>query len=106
MVIDGIKVEFVDAYEMAVNHPDTFEIPTVQEIRKLDEGDFAKLGFKANDGKQEVTERMWVKITEKESNTEFKGTLSNTPFILGFLSFGDEFTFKANNIYSVKYEKK
>lgn len=51
-----LRIELVDAYEMSLKHPDTFEYHTEEEINSIAIGDSVKV----NDGK----ERFWTIIVE------------------------------------------
>lgn len=71
-------------------------------------GDFVKIGFIPKDeAKKEgidVTERMWVKVTELggPESMFLTGTLANDPFVFaGFLFFGDAVSFDDRNILSI-----
>lgn len=76
-------------------HP-TFEVPPWELIGRMEPGMHAKCVFEA--GGQ--TERMWVLITEKNGQYNFKGTLANTPAMIrkSILNFGDPVEFHGSHI--------
>lgn len=92
--------QLVDAQKMNREHPDTFHIPTEEEINMLTVGSFVKLGFEVNDD-DATSERMWVEVTARE-NDDFIGELNNDPATIRGLKYKDVITFKALNIMSVE----
>lgn len=88
--------EFGDCEEKARLYPDTFEIPSKQEIADLKVGDYVKLFFVHN-----PTERMWVKIDAIYNNHSFTGTLANDPIFIHIVKFGDRFAFHAKHIANI-----
>ena len=90
---------FIDARMMARDFPETFHVPSSEEIATLNVGDFVKVACEFKDG----GERFWVQIFELDSKRRwFKGDVSN---VLGTneMNFGDEVTVFANNIYDYTY---
>ncbi len=103
---------FVDGVEMNRNHPDTFHIPDADEKAAIKVGDFVKIGFiPTDDAKKEgidITERMWVKVSELDAprgDSEplfLTGTLANDPFVFSdVLSFEDVVSFENRHILSI-----
>lgn len=86
----------LNALQLHNKYPDTFEIPGLSEIKSLEVGDFAKLGFE-EEGK--ATERMWV-IIESIAGESFVGTLNNDPFSLESIGIDDVVNFEAKHILS------
>ena len=92
---NGKEIFLVDAQAMAKKHKGTFEAPSIGELLNLQVGDFVKLSF--ND-----RERMWVKITHVgDELNDYKGELSNDPFIIRDLHLGDRVPFKMENVYNI-----
>lgn len=87
-LLDGVKQNSL--------HPETFEIPSKEEIQQLTIGDVVKLGFEKKD---DMTERMWVIITHI-SGDQFEGKLDNDPVIID-IKIGDKVEFKAKNIIGI-----
>lgn len=78
-------------------HPDTFEIPSLEDKELIEPGDFAKLIF---DGGDFGTERMWVQVTANYGMT-LTGTLANEPFMIPGLIHGDQIEFKPKHIIDI-----
>lgn len=86
-----------NAKQMNATHPDTFEIPTDEEIAKLQPGALVKLIFT----EAELTpERMWVRITNISSD-DFEGVLDNDPLGLATIKYEDVVQFKAHHICAI-----
>lgn len=88
--------EFVDCEEMARTYPDTFEIPSKEEIADLKVGDYVKLLFVHT-----PIERMWVKVDAIYNDHSFTGSLSNDPYMINGIKFGDRFAFHAKHIANI-----
>jgi len=88
--------EFGDCEEKARLYPDTFEIPSKQEIADLKVGDYVKLIFVHS-----PTERMWVKIDAIYNNHSFTGSLANDPIFIHIVKYGDRFAFHAKHIANI-----
>lgn len=93
------EIEFVDAQEMHLLHPETFEVPTQEELDNIQPGDSVKVCV----GK----ERFWVTV-------ELIGTLVGMKDVIGGiidndlvfthehgLKCGDKIKFEKKNIYSI-----
>jgi hypothetical protein len=98
-----------DAREINQLYPDTFHIPSAEEVEAIREGDFAKVLFVPYDrtvfaGDIELmlrySERMWIKVSSKESG-KFKGILDNTPATLDELQRGAEIEFGPEAVISI-----
>lgn len=103
---------FMDAVKMNRDHPDTFHIPDADDKAAIKVGDFVKIGFiptdTARDMGIDITERMWVKVTDYETargDAEplfLCGTIANDPFVFGeVLSYGEVVSFANHNILSI-----
>lgn len=89
----------VDGVAQNQLHPETFEIPTKEELSSLRNGKIVKLGFE-EEGK--LTERMWVSIVDIGSDkSEFKGVLDNIPAQLDTVKYQDIIKFEAKNILAI-----
>jgi hypothetical protein len=86
--------------------PSTFFIPTLSERTSLAAGDVVKLMFRfvthdENDqGREEVVERMWVRVVEKVGEY-YRGTLANTPYSTGPLTFGMDIVFEPRHVINI-----
>jgi hypothetical protein len=96
-----------DGIERNAEYPDTFEIPTAEDIAELAPGDTVKLMFEAK-GKRTylkdgcVGERMWVKVTEVRGD-KFVGELDNYPVVWNRLVAGDRIEFERKHIIDVNF---
>lgn len=99
--------ELGDAYERNAEHPDTFEIPSADEVDALQVGDLVKLMFEVQGtirGEyQNRAERMWVIITRIDGD-DFVGELDNDPFSFRRLMAGDTIRFSKRHI--IDYSKR
>lgn len=86
----------VDVTERHRENPDTFEIPSQEEIDNLEIQDYCKVIL--ND-----KERIWVQITDKISKDFFKGTVENDTVFkkIHGLDFKDVITFKSIHICDI-----
>ena len=92
----------VDARKRNREHPDTFYIPSKEEITALTVGSFIKLGFEVDDNDADASsERMWVEITSIDSD-KFVGKLSNDPATIRGLKYNDTIHFSDINILNVE----
>lgn len=64
---------FIDGVEMNKKHPDTFEIPTQEELNSIKVGDSIKIGIRYPSG---GGERFWTEIVEI-LDTGFKVRVDN-----------------------------
>lgn len=85
-------VGFVNAQEMAKKHPDTFEVPSLEELNNIKKGDTVKVC--------ENGERFWVNITHIEGDS-IKGIVDNNLVCYHSFNFRDTIDFKKENIYSI-----
>lgn len=85
--------------------PDTFWIPTDEEIATIEEGDVVKLMFEVTGPTHDFPgsgERMWVTVTRVRGDT-YEGTLSNQPAMFGHLRYGDRVKFSRKHIIDYDY---
>jgi len=90
-------LEFTDAVAMNKSNPQTFEVPTDQEIDQLNVGDNIKVSL----GK----ERFWILITKKKRDKNFVGIVDNDVLQPG-LKCGDVVTVERRHIYNFQINKK
>lgn len=64
------------------------------EKTSINIGDFVKLGFYQD----EITEWMWVEVTEILPNNKYKGNLDNIPLHLTNIKCGDYVVLSKDNI--------
>ena len=90
---------FIDARMMARDFPETFHVPSSEEIATLNVGDFVKIACEFKDG----GDRFWVQIFELDPKRQwFKGDVSDVLYTKE-LSLGDEVMVFAYNIFDYKY---
>tara|TARA_R100001369_G_scaffold85265_3_gene118851 strand:+ start:4053 stop:4382 length:330 start_codon:yes stop_codon:yes gene_type:complete len=96
---------FIDARMMARDFPETFQVPSSEEIATLNVGDFVKVACEFKVG----GERFWVQIFEVgEKRRWFKGDISNvlgTDLLESWKEglVGNEVLVFADNIYDYTY---
>ena len=82
-------------------HPETFLIPTENDLRQLRTGDIAKLLFLfVGSNNQIECERMWVAITQVNDNV-YAGTLQSKPAAAKVLQSHTEVEFTREHIASI-----
>lgn len=89
---------------MNAKYPDSFWVPSAEEIHTLEPGDFVKLLFapKGLTHDEPSAERMWVKIT-KIRGDKFEGTLANQSVCFGHLDWGKRIKFSSEHIIDYDY---
>jgi uncharacterized protein YegJ (DUF2314 family) len=88
-------MELVNVREMAINYPETFEVPTNEELDKIKIGDDVEVDNGA--------ERFWVMVNEINGDT-IKGEIINCLVIEIDTKLGDIISFKKENIYDIIYK--
>jgi uncharacterized protein YegJ (DUF2314 family) len=95
----------LDAEEMSIKFPETFQCPSNGAIEGLKNGDQVQLGFKrlkvCENGPN--AERMWVTI-QSIDGLDFIGELDNDPVLIPHLKYGATIIFQRRNIYKVYNE--
>lgn len=87
------------AQGMAVQHPDTFEVASIDHIREVVKpGVYAKICILDGGG-----ERIWTKVVSVDDN-KVKATLANDPFGLD-MEHGDPVEYQLHNVYNVSNEE-
>lgn len=84
-------------------HPETFSIPSRKERENLIPGMNVKLIFQIRDGDMELTERMWVIVTDKKPD-HYVGSLNNNPCSTTKLRAGDEVIFRPEHVINIIYD--
>lgn len=93
--------ELVNAREMNQAHPDTFHVPSAEELKNVKVGSIVKLGLDVVDAKESPgNERMWVVVSARDGN-EFVGKLDNDPVVIRGLKYEDTISFKKDNILDI-----
>lgn len=85
---------FIDAQRMAQEYPDSFQVPTFDELQAVAVGDNVKV---CTGG-----ERFWVKVTKVEGQV-FAGTI-NSDLVCSHvhhLKFDDPVTVSAHHVYDI-----
>lgn len=86
--------EFVNAQKMAIEHPETFEAPTEEELNGIVVGDIVKVST--------GNERFWTIITEINGD-KISATVDNdlVQDENEDLTYGTVINFKKENIYNI-----
>lgn len=92
----------MDGEERNAAHPDTFEIPSLEDREGVLPGTTVKLGFEVKD-KDLAGERMWVEVTAVDGD-QFTGTIANDPIVIDG-KYGDPVSFEPKNILSIWEEE-
>lgn len=90
----------------AEKNPDTFKIPSKEQIDAIEIGQCVKLIFTfINEEDEKVSERMWVlvkHIIKSNGQTRYVGELSNDPFSKNkYLNLGDTVYFRPQHIIDI-----
>ena len=93
-----MKYNVESAQGMASQHPDTFEVATIEKLREVVQpGVFAKICVLDDGG-----ERIWTKVV-KVNGVRVTGTFANEPFDVN-AAHGDRVYYQLHNIYNVTDE--
>ncbi len=91
-----MKFRLESAQGMAVQHPDTFEVASIDKLREVVQpGVFAKICILDDGG-----ERIWTKVIEVD-DVKVKATFANEPFDPD-LKHGDPVEYELRHIYNVQ----
>ncbi|MFT7557888.1 MAG: hypothetical protein ACI83D_000562 [Planctomycetota bacterium] len=95
--------ELEDAYKRREESPETFELPTSEEIDALVVGKIVKLIFRIEADNDCSVERMWVVIKSiNDDRSQFKGVLDSDPVIEGTeVASGMEVVFEPRHIIAI-----
>jgi len=96
---------FISAVQMNKIHPDTFDVPPVEERHNLNPGDHAKLIFKPR--KEGMTERMWVRVFKRLREGVYEGVLDNEPLyeLRDVLQCDDVVYFRPDHVADITRKK-
>lgn len=86
----------INAQEMAMKHPDTFNAPKLEALNAIEPGDFVKICVE-EDG---VGERFWLKVIGRD-HVFVTGFINNHLAIIKSLKFGEELKVKLTDIYQI-----
>jgi len=86
-------IRLINIQQMAKEYPNSFKAPQDSELEKLKVGSSVKVCV---DNKEKV----WVEITSIKDSS-LKGKIDVHPISLDHISYGDNISFKKENIYSV-----
>ena len=82
-------------------YPDTFHVPSVEELEGVGVGSIIKLGFDVIDAKDAPgNERMWVVVMARNGD-EMVGKLDNDPTVIRGLKHEDAVHFDIDNILDI-----
>ena len=98
-------MKIIDGVERAAQNPNTFQIPTAKQVRRLRPGDIVKLIFSADAETGYVEERLWVQITSRRGR-RIVGVIDSQPMVTPDAARGDRVHFDARNIIDVWDESK
>jgi hypothetical protein len=87
------KDDWVDAQQMHLQYPDTFAVPSEEELAAVKAG----YSVKISNGK----ERFWVEITRRSRNGRLYGKVANNLVFDHGYDLGDLVVFKQCNIYDI-----
>lgn len=94
-----------DCQQKNKDFPESFEIPTIFELKQLRVGDLVKLCFiPKNDTSSLTGERLWVEIREIGPNRMFKGIIKNDPVLIP-LNYDDIVFFEEKHIANISFQK-
>lgn len=79
-------------------HPDTFPVPSAEELAKVKVGDYVKLGIEVSVPGGPNAERMWFRVVEPGL-----GQLDNDPILGKFhqLEIGDTLKFEPRHVVDI-----
>lgn len=88
--------QFIDAQLMSVRYPDTFEAPTLDDLRLIEVGDYVKICARDK-------ERFWVIVTGVEGEV-VTGEVNNDLICTDVhgLRVGDTVVFEKRHVYQVE----
>lgn len=94
--------ELVDVWKMNQAHPNTFDVPSYEELQHLRKGSSVKLIFDIFGTEDNLSgERMWVTVTVRDGD-RFVGALGSQPVVIRGLRYGDTIDFTINNISDIE----
>jgi len=91
---DVKTAKLLNAQLMALEHPESFFLPSASAIKKVKPGDFVKVSM--------PRERFWVRVSGFQGR-KWYGQVANE-LIYYDLKMGDSIQFYRKNIYDVEYQ--
>lgn len=94
--------QLVNAVEKNRQHPDTFEIPSSDDLAELMQGDHIKVA-----NRHDPVERFWVQVISVDHQLrQLDGTVDNDLLYTDNhgLTYNDEISLSFDNIYSIYQE--
>lgn len=85
------QISLINGQEMHRKYPNTFEVPTFNDLKLLAPKDCVKIGT--------IGERFWVNVVSV-TGTTITGTLANNPITIP-LQYGDKIKFKKLNVLGI-----
>lgn len=87
------EINFIDAQEMALLHPDTFEAPSADDLAKITVGDYVKIC--------PGEERFWCRVEEIDHGSgRIMAAVANTLIFYPW-AVGEELDFETRHIYQI-----
>jgi len=86
-------LEFVDAQDMARQYPDTFGVPTNEELAGIKSGDSVKVSHN--------NERFWVTVTRISKKGVITGRVDNDLICVQPFKYKDRIVFETRHVYSI-----
>lgn len=97
------KYVFDDAQGMAQQHPDTFEVDSIAELKRIVKpGSIVKVCIKLFHDDWPSAERIWTEVIAVDRH-KVTATLANDPFFLK-AKWGAKIEFELRHIYCVEQE--
>lgn len=87
------EINFIDAQEMALLHPDTFEAPSAEDLAKITVGDYVKVC--------PGEERFWCKVEEIDHGSGRVMAAVANDLIIYPWPVGEELDFETRHIYQI-----
>ncbi len=95
--MNGVKL--VDAIERSIQNPETFKVPSHEELNAVTLGDYVKVILVPDDGR---AERVWLQVTAVGITT-FEGVLDSIPLQSELLPpRGSVLVFQKNNVIDIE----
>ena len=91
-----MRKELVNAQEMAQQNPDTFTVPTAEEMAAIEAGTYIKVCAEP--------ERFWIRVESVNPDNTFTGRVEQSDMVFTQrhdYKHDDEVTVKPENIYSI-----
>ncbi len=90
----------VNAQERHQENPQSFQVPSKEELATIKPGDFVKLIFTVQHVPNINGERMWVFVTRVNKN-KLEGTLDNNPEFVDYVDYGSKISFTKDHVIQI-----